>query len=100
MTFKIETGIPLPKRVSVGRKGTEFPFDDMNQDESFLMPCDITKEKNIVNWRRKLASARKRYLEVNGYADDDFVLRTAVVADDKGAGVRVWLTKDGRDLDA
>lgn len=100
MTFKIETGIPRPKRINIGRKGTEFPFDDMNQDESFLMPCDITEQKNIVNWRRKLASARKRYLEVNGYADNAFDLRTAVVADDKGTGVRVWLTWDGRDLDA
>lgn len=97
MTFKIEFDVPMPKRTSVGRKGTEFPFEDMNAGESFLMPCDISEEKNIVNWRRKLAAARKRYVEANGYADGDFSLRTAVVSDDRGTGVRVWLVKDGRD---
>ena len=96
MTFHIETNIPMPKRVSVGRKGTDFPFTDMEKGDSFLMECDVTVEKNIVNWRRKLAAARKRYVESNGYGDDAFVLRTAVVVDDRGTGVRVWLVKDGR----
>lgn len=89
MTFKIESGIPLPKRTSVGRKGTEFPFADMDVGESFLMPCDISEEKNIVNWRRKLAAARKRFEEKSDY---DIELRTAVVSDDRGTGVRVWRT--------
>jgi len=89
MTFKIEPGIPLPKRTSVGRKGTEFPFADLRVGESFLMPCDISEEKNIVNWRRKLASARKRFEEKSDY---DIELRTAVVADELGTGVRAWRT--------
>jgi len=89
MTFKIESGIPLPKRTSMGRKGTEFPFADMDVGESFLMPCDISEEKNIVNRRRKLAAARKRFEEKSDY---DIELRTAVVSDDRGTGVRVWRT--------
>jgi hypothetical protein len=89
MTFTIESGIPMPKRATVGRKGTEFPFADMDVGESFLMPCDISDEKAIVNWRRKLASARKRFESKSDY---DISLRTAVVADERGTGVRVWRT--------
>lgn len=81
MTFHIESGIPIPKREAVGRKGTNFPFADMAVGESFLMPCDVTSEKNIVNWRRKLAASRKR-------TSPEITLRTAVVSD----GVRVWRT--------
>jgi hypothetical protein len=90
MTFQIESDIPMPKRTSVGRRGTEFPFADMEVGDSFLMPCDVSEEKNIVNWRRKLAAARKRF---EAKSDYDIDLRTAVVADDdKGTGVRVWRT--------
>jgi hypothetical protein len=89
MTFQIESDIPMPKRASVGRRGTEFPFADMEVGDSFLMPCDVSEEKNIVNWRRKLAAARKRF---EAKSDYDIDLRTAVVADDKGTGVRVWRT--------
>ena len=80
--FKIESGIPL-KVVSRGRAPTNtFPLSEMEDGDSFLIPCDTADKKAIESWRRKVLTARKHW---KGLAT-----RTAVMSD----GLRVWRVAD------
>lgn len=84
--FKIESGIPL-KVVSRGRAPTNtFPLDEMENGESFLIPCDVTDKKAVESWRRKFLNAKKRFMRE--HPDADF--RSGVVNDAHGTGLRVW----------
>ena len=63
MDFVIEKGI---KYVSTaiggrGRKATQFPLNEMEAGDSFLIPCDINEKKKIDSWRRKLLAAKKKF---------------------------------------
>lgn len=88
MTFVIQSGvIPVPNKR--GRKPTEFPLDQMNVGDSFLIECDISEKKQVESWRRKLLVAKKRFADSieNG---NEFKFTTAVVSDEFGTGLRVW----------
>ena len=84
--FKIESGIPL-KVVSRGRAPTNtFPLSEMEDGDSFLIPCDTADKKAIESWRRKFLNAKKRFMRE--HPDADF--RSGVVDDEHGTGLRVW----------
>lgn len=82
MTFKIETGIEIPKRAR-GRQPTHFPMADMAVGDSFLIPCDTKDAKALANWRRKFLVAKKAFL-----IKFEGEFKTATV----DGGVRVWRT--------
>jgi hypothetical protein len=86
MTFAIEVGVPTVSGKR-GRKPTEFPLDQMEVGNSFLIPCDAADKKAVESWRRKLLAAKKRFAEqyANG---SQYKFMTATVAD----GLRVWRT--------
>jgi hypothetical protein len=76
-SFKIESGIPMPK-LSRGRiASTQFPLADMK-------PGDPKDKKALESWRRKVLAAKKRYKANN---EGDF--RTVTVSE----GLRVWCTE-------
>lgn len=85
MLFTIESNVPYNvKRGGRGRKPTEFPFEDMEVGDSFLITCDSTNKKTVDSWRRKVLVAKKRFNEA--YDSDAWEFRTAAEA----AGIRVW----------
>jgi hypothetical protein len=87
MAFVIQSGIPMVN-THRGRKPTEFPFDQMNVGDTFLIECDPTSKKEVESWRRKLLNAKKRFSE-----NYDGTFTTAVVnTEEHGAGLRVWRT--------
>lgn len=90
MTFQIESNV---EQVSSkrGRKPTEFPLDQMQPGDSFLIPCNTQEKKDVESWRRKLLVARKRFVETYTHETEggEFKFTTAVVAD----GLRVWRTQ-------
>jgi hypothetical protein len=86
MDFVIESGI---EQVSSkrGRKPTEFPLEAMQVGQSFLIPCNTEEKKEVESWRRKLLTAKKRFIEdFDHEAGGEFKFTTAVVSD----GLRVW----------
>lgn len=82
MAFEIEHGVPMTTRR--GRKGTEFPFLDMEVGSSFLIPCDVNDKKAMDSWRRKVATAKKKFLK--SY-EGKFQIATVE------GGLRVWRTE-------
>lgn len=40
MAFEIQDDVPMPRR-STGRKGSKYPFADMEVEQSFLINTDI-----------------------------------------------------------
>ena len=87
MQFTIESGVEQlsSKR---GRKPTDFPLDQMQPGQSFLIPCNAQEKKEVESWRRKLLVAKKRFIESYAHENEggEFKFTTAVVAD----GLRVW----------
>lgn len=79
-TFKIESGIPMPKLARGRTASTSFPLNEMDPGDSFLIPFDIKDKKALESWRRKVLAAKKR-------VDGEF--RTFAVAD----GLRVFCTE-------
>lgn len=82
MAFEIESGVPVAVRR--GRKGTQFPFINMEIGDSFLIPCDTNDKKALDSWRRKVATAKKQFLK--SY-EGSFQVATVE------GGLRVWRTK-------
>jgi hypothetical protein len=82
MAFKIEKGIPIPppKGKRSGIDPNEFPFDEMEPGDSFLIP---TETRNP--WIGRMI---KRWAEEN---DADVRARAERAADGGMAGYRVWL---------
>jgi hypothetical protein len=81
--FQIEAGVSIPKGTRPGRRGTAFPFADMDVGHSFLIPFDPSGDegkKLVDSWRRKVLNARKKF--------EGLETRTAVMSD----GLRVWRT--------
>jgi hypothetical protein len=81
--FQIEAGVSIPKGTRPGRRGTSFPFADMEVGDSFLIPFDPSGDegkKVVDSWRRKVLNARKKFVGLE--------TRTAVMSD----GLRVWRT--------
>jgi hypothetical protein len=84
--FEIESDIPFASnRGGRGRKPTAFPFADMEEGDSFLIPCDIKDKKAVESWRRKLLVAKKRF---NAARSEDYQFKSATEA----GGIRVWRT--------
>lgn len=85
MTFQIETGIPMVTSTR-GRKPTQFPLEEMDKGDTFLIECDPTDKKAIESWRRKFLTAKKRFAE-----QYEGKFTTAVVnSETHGTGLRVW----------
>lgn len=86
MSFQIESGIN-PVSSPRGRKPTEFPFDEMDVGQSFLITLKTNEDgsefldKDIESWRRKLRIGIKRFNETG-----DGKFQTAITSD----GLRVW----------
>ena len=91
MEFKIEAGVPFASnRGGRGRKPTAFPFVDMEEGDSFLIPCDTKDKKVVDSWRRKLLVAKKRFnAALMPDVGEEFVFRSATEA----GGIRVWRTE-------
>lgn len=83
-SFKIESGIPMPKLARGRTASTQFPLAEMQPGDSFLIKFDPKDKKALESWRRKVMSAKKRYKRDN---DGDF--RTVTVSE----GLRVWCTE-------
>ena len=75
MDFKIESGVPIPSTVRIGR--TKYPLDRLQVGNSFFVPLnDLKRAKNL---RATFSSrAKKKGISVVSIADD--------------TGVRVWRT--------
>lgn len=84
MSFVIEKEVAMVSGKR-GRKPTSFPLTDMEVGDSFLIECDPADKKTVDSWRRKLLTAKKRFSE--GYEGK---FTTALVNDERGAGLRVW----------
>ena len=88
MAFVIETGIEKIASAR-GRKPTEFPFDQMEVNASFLIAVkEDTQEaetKKVESWRRKLRVSLKAYQAT----EEGFKIETAQVE----GGLRVWRTQ-------
>lgn len=88
MTFEIQSGIPMVSS-SRGRKPTQFPLDQMEVGDTFLIELDPTSKKQVESWRRKFLNAKKRF---NEQYEGKFT--TAVVnSESHGVGLRVWRTE-------
>lgn len=84
MAFQIESGV-APVSSKRGRKPTEFPLEQMAVGDSFLIPVeDITANKEVESWRRKVLVAKKHFNETY-----EGKFQTAVVE----GGLRVWRTE-------
>lgn len=82
--FQVQSGVPIPKSARVGRRGTAFPFADMEIGDSFVIEFDPTGDegkKATDSWRRKILTAKKKLPE-------SFETRTAVLSN----GLGVWRT--------
>ena len=92
MAFSIDSDVPVITGQR-GRKPTEFPLDQMEAGQSFLIECDSTSKKVVESWRRKFLVAKKRFIATYG---EEFKFTTAVVAADEerglAAGLRIWRT--------
>lgn len=93
--FQIEAGVSIPKGTRPGRRGTTFPFADMEVGNSFLIPFDPSGDegkKQVDSWRRKVLNARNKFNAVlmtdAGYGGREIDTRTAAMSD----GLRVWRT--------
>jgi hypothetical protein len=90
--FTVVSDIPLVVGQR-GRKPTDFPLDEMEAGQSFLIECDPSNKKTIESWRRKFLVAKKRFIAQYG---EEFKFTTAVVAADEerglAAGLRIWRT--------
>ena len=96
MTFEIESDIPQVNNKR-GRKPTDFPLENMQVGDSFLIPVivqlaeDATDsekaeefKKSVESWRRRFLLAKIRYMGKHGGK-----FSTAIVTD----GLRVWRTE-------
>jgi hypothetical protein len=77
MTFALEVDVPMPVRSAPGgRRGSKYPFADMEVGHSFLVPGDVKAQT--------IRSATAAYIKRTGDTSLKFSVRA--VAD----GVRVW----------
>ena len=77
MTFQIEFDVPLPVRTAPGgRRGSKYPFAEMDVGASFLVPGDVKAQT--------IRSATAAYAKRAG--DDSLKFSVRAVSD----GVRVW----------
>lgn len=99
--FSIDKGLSIPTTRGFGKSDTaeEYPFADLDMNDSFLIPVTVAetitdageREKQFKDDARKLAnkiSNRIRTFKKHN-ADKDFAART-VNDDTLGHGVRVW----------
>jgi len=92
MDFVIEKGIPFVSTAGGrGRKPTQFPLNELEKGDSFLIQCDPTDKKALDSWRRKLLGAKKRFAAE--FVADGIKFNTLAVNDaTKGQGLRVYRT--------
>lgn len=77
MAFEIQDDVPMPRR-STGRKGSKYPFADMEVGQSFLVEGDI----KAATVRSAIGAFVKRFPEAGKFA-----LRNT------DEGLRVWRTE-------
>ena len=92
MSFTIDKGIPYVSTTGGrGRKPTQFPLNELEKGDSFLIKCDPTNKKELDSWRRKLLGAKKRFAAE--FVADGIKFNTLAVNDEvKGKGLRVYRT--------
>ncbi len=79
MSFVLETGVPIPKRVAPGgRRGSKYPFAQMEVGQSFLVADPETKAATI---RSAVGAFSKRYSDAGKFA--------VRITEE---GIRVWRT--------
>ena len=83
--FQVESGIPMPAHGGGRKPRVEFPLQQMEPGDSFLIQCEPSDKKVVDSWKRALVGARRRYDLMGG----DVKFRSLLVKD----GLRVWRTK-------
>ena len=77
MAFQIQDDVPMPRRAT-GRKGSKYPFAEMEVNQSFLVDEDI----KAATVRSAIGAFMKRFPDTGKFA-----LRNT------DAGLRVWRTE-------